>query len=154
VLAAANDASRSSGGATAPAHLITPDAAFLAPVGGAAGGAAREPVVVVGAGPGGLFAALAAAEAGLRVVLLEKGQAVEQRGRDIGALFVRRRLNPESNLCYGGWVRGVQAVVLGRIRSHARASPGVCVPGCGPDSTSPRACSPGAGCDPQIVPSP
>lgn len=56
-------------------------------------------------GPAGLFAALAAVEAGLPVVLLERGQPVEQRGRDIGALFVRRHLDPDSNLCYGEyWV--------------------------------------------------
>ena len=52
-------------------------------------------------GPAGLFAALSLAEAGARVVLLERGQPVEQRGRDIGAFIVRRRLDPDSNLCYG-----------------------------------------------------
>ncbi len=90
-------------------RLITPSLVASQPPSAAGGGAQpalnvpgdREPVVVVGAGPAGLFAALTAAEAGLRVVLLEKGQGVEQRGRDIGALFVRRKLNPESNLCYG-----------------------------------------------------
>jgi hypothetical protein len=35
------------------------------------------------------------------VVLLERGQPVEQRGRDIGALFARGIINPDSNLCYG-----------------------------------------------------
>ena len=60
-----------------------------------------DPVVVVGSGPAGLFAALEIASRGIKVILLERGQGVEQRGRDIGALFVRRRLNPDSNLCYG-----------------------------------------------------
>jgi hypothetical protein len=36
-----------------------------------------------------------------QVVLLERGQAVEQRGKDIGALFARGIINPDSNLCYG-----------------------------------------------------
>lgn len=65
------------------------------------GGGKRDPVVVVGCGPAGLFAALAAAEEGLPVILIERGQPVEARGADIGRLMVRRQLNSESNLCYG-----------------------------------------------------
>lgn len=58
-------------------------------------------VVVVGSGPSGLFAALTLAEAGVRTTLVERGQPVELRGRSIGALFARKVLDPESNLCYG-----------------------------------------------------
>jgi len=64
-------------------------------------GGAREHVAVVGSGPAGLFACLELVAQGLSVTLIERGQPVEKRGKDIGSLFVRRRLNPESNLCYG-----------------------------------------------------
>lgn len=60
-----------------------------------------SPTIVVGAGPAGLFAALEMAEAGLPVILLERGQPVESRGRDIGALFVRKQLSSDSNICFG-----------------------------------------------------
>jgi len=58
-------------------------------------------VIVVGAGPAGLFAALSLAESGFRVTLLERGKAVEPRMRDIGRLRSRGELNPESNICFG-----------------------------------------------------
>lgn len=58
-------------------------------------------IVVVGSGPAGLFAALVLAETGAKVTIVERGQPVEGRGKDIGALMVRRLLDPESNLCYG-----------------------------------------------------
>uniref|UniRef100_A0A804PZ41 FAD/NAD(P)-binding oxidoreductase family protein n=1 Tax=Zea mays TaxID=4577 RepID=A0A804PZ41_MAIZE len=58
-------------------------------------------VAVIGSGPSGLFASLVLGELGAEVTLLERGQPVEQRGRDIGALAVRRILQPESNFCFG-----------------------------------------------------
>jgi len=64
-------------------------------------GSSLTHIVVVGAGPAGLFAALALAESGLRVTLLERGKAVEPRMRDIGRLRSRGELNPESNICFG-----------------------------------------------------
>jgi len=57
--------------------------------------------VIIGAGPAGLFAALALAEAGMRVTLLERGKPVETRMRDIGRLRSRGELDPESNICFG-----------------------------------------------------
>lgn len=60
-----------------------------------------EHIVVVGAGPAGLFAALALIEAGKKVTLLERGKPVETRMRDIGRLRSRGELNSESNVCFG-----------------------------------------------------
>jgi uncharacterized FAD-dependent dehydrogenase len=60
-----------------------------------------EHVIVVGAGPAGLFAALALIEAGVAVTLLERGKPVESRMRDIGKLRSQGILNPESNICFG-----------------------------------------------------
>ncbi len=61
----------------------------------------KSHVIVVGAGPAGLFAALALIEAGKQVTLLERGKPVETRMKDIGRLRSRGELNPESNVCFG-----------------------------------------------------
>jgi len=57
--------------------------------------------VIVGAGPAGLFAALALAEAGWAPIVIERGKAVKERGRDVSRLYAQGELNPESNVCYG-----------------------------------------------------
>lgn len=61
----------------------------------------RPKVAVVGSGPSGLFACLVLVELGAEVTLIERGQPVEQRGRDIGALVARRILQSDSNFCFG-----------------------------------------------------
>lgn len=58
-------------------------------------------VVVVGAGPGGLFAALRLIELGLRPLLLERGKDVHERRRDIALISRQHILNPESNNAFG-----------------------------------------------------
>ncbi|OIV97228.1 hypothetical protein TanjilG_27211 [Lupinus angustifolius] len=69
---------------------------------------ARKPkIAIVGSGPSGLFASLVLAEFGADVTLIERGQPVEKRGRDIGALVVRRILELESNFCFGEVMRSL-----------------------------------------------
>jgi uncharacterized protein len=63
--------------------------------------AAAPPVVVVGAGPAGMFAALRLIELGLRPVLLERGGDVRARRRDLAAISKHHQVNPESNYCFG-----------------------------------------------------
>jgi uncharacterized FAD-dependent dehydrogenase len=60
-----------------------------------------QKIIVIGAGPAGLFSALALAEAGFTVTLLERGKAVEKRMSDIGRLRSRGELDTESNICFG-----------------------------------------------------
>ncbi len=63
-------------------------------------GVPRPRVVIVGSGPAGLWAALRLAEAGVPSTILERGQAVAPRRRDLAELH-RGRLNPHSNYCFG-----------------------------------------------------
>ncbi|MBQ3634818.1 MAG: NAD(P)/FAD-dependent oxidoreductase [Bacteroidales bacterium] len=58
-------------------------------------------VVVVGAGPGGLFAALRLIELGFRPVVLERGKDVSARKLDLALLNRNERLDPESNYAFG-----------------------------------------------------
>ena len=61
----------------------------------------RKRPVVVGAGPAGLFCALALAVRGARPVMIDRGQPVEQRARDIDSLESTGVLDPESNVLFG-----------------------------------------------------
>ncbi|MFA4915816.1 MAG: NAD(P)/FAD-dependent oxidoreductase [Syntrophales bacterium] len=63
--------------------------------------AAHPAVIIVGAGPAGLFAALELIEQGIKPIVLERGQKVEQRRKSIAQLLRRGELNPDSNYCFG-----------------------------------------------------
>ena len=58
-------------------------------------------VVIVGAGPAGLFAALRALEKGLRPIVLERGKDVDSRRLDITAINRQGIVDPDSNYCFG-----------------------------------------------------
>lgn len=58
-------------------------------------------VVIIGAGPAGLFAALRLIESGIRPVLLERGKDVRARRRDLAALNKEGVVDPDSNYCFG-----------------------------------------------------
>ena len=58
-------------------------------------------VIVVGAGPGGLFAALKLVELGLRPIVLERGKDVRERKKDLAQISRTHIVDPESNYCFG-----------------------------------------------------
>lgn len=60
-----------------------------------------QSVVVVGAGPGGLFAALRLIELGLRPIILERGKDVHERKKDIAQISRAHTVNSESNYSFG-----------------------------------------------------
>ncbi len=58
-------------------------------------------VVIVGAGPGGLFAALRVIERGYRPIVVERGKNVRDRKKDLSAITKTQKVDPESNYCFG-----------------------------------------------------
>lgn len=61
----------------------------------------KPQVIVVGAGPGGLFAALRLIELGLRPVIVERGKDVRERKKDLAQISRQQTVDPESNYSFG-----------------------------------------------------
>ena len=86
----------------------------------------KKKVIIVGAGPAGLFCALSLAQSGKVIpILLERGQPVESRGKDIGALIHRKTMNSESNFAFGEggagtWSDGKLTTRIGRNSKNVR----------------------------------
>ena len=60
-----------------------------------------QEVIVVGAGPAGLFAALQLIELGLKPIVIERGKDVRGRRRDLKAINLNHSVNEDSNYCFG-----------------------------------------------------
>jgi uncharacterized protein len=58
-------------------------------------------IIIIGAGPAGLFAALQLIEKGIKPIILERGKDVRARRRDLAILNKQGEVNPESNYCFG-----------------------------------------------------
>ena len=79
-------------------------------------------VVVVGAGPGGLFSALRLIELGLRPIVLERGKDVHERKKDLARIRQEQRVDPESNYCFGEGGAGAYSDGKLYTRSKKRGS--------------------------------
>lgn len=61
----------------------------------------KSEVIIVGAGPAGLFAAMRCIELGAKPIVLERGKDVQARRRDLAAINKEHKVNPDSNYCFG-----------------------------------------------------
>ena len=83
---------------------------------------ATKSVVIIGAGPAGLFAALQLIENGIKPIILERGKDVRARRRDLAILNKEGIVNPESNYCFGEGGAGTYSDGKLYTRSNKRGS--------------------------------
>lgn len=82
----------------------------------------RPRVLVVGEGPGGLFASLRLIELGYRPVVLERGKNVRERKKDLSNITKTQKVNAESNYCFGEGGAGAYSDGKLYTRSKKRGS--------------------------------
>jgi uncharacterized FAD-dependent dehydrogenase len=82
----------------------------------------KRQVIVVGAGPAGMFAALRLIELGIKPIVLERGKDVRARRRDLAAINKEQYVNPESNYCFGEGGAGTYSDGKLYTRSHKRGN--------------------------------
>ena len=84
--------------------------------------AEAEPVIIVGAGPAGLFAALRLIELGVKPIILERGKDVRARRRDLARVNREGVVDPDSNYCFGEGGAGTYSDGKLYTRSKKRGS--------------------------------
>ena len=82
----------------------------------------KRPVIVVGAGPGGLFAALKLIELGARPIVVERGKDVRKRKEDLARISREHKVDPESNYSFGEGGAGAYSDGKLYTRSKKRGS--------------------------------
>lgn len=82
----------------------------------------RPRVIVVGEGPGGLFASLRLIELGYRPVVLERGKDVRERKKDLSNITKTQKVDSESNYCFGEGGAGAYSDGKLYTRSKKRGS--------------------------------
>ncbi|MDE6703477.1 MAG: FAD-binding protein [Muribaculaceae bacterium] len=82
----------------------------------------KPQVIIVGAGPAGLFSALQLIERGYRPIVLERGKDVDSRRKDMALISREQKVNPESNYCFGEGGAGAYSDGKLYTRSKKRGS--------------------------------
>src|SRR5690606_13995439 len=82
----------------------------------------KTPILIIGCGPAGMFAALRCIELGLKPIIVERGKDVQSRRRDLKAINRDHTVNPESNYCFGEGGAGTYSDGKLYTRSKKRGS--------------------------------